>query len=99
MSATSHQIIAASQDADLRARVRALAAQQGLSGTDVDAAMSRLVGVSVPQGTGQTTLAAAYASAALTHRQAVEALPPVPGVNPAGVTDSLIVAALATLEE
>lgn len=90
-SPTSHQIIAAASDPDLRARARALAATlDGLTPTDIDTAMQRLVATPIIVAGQDTSVAATY-------DYALQTRPPAPGINPAAVTDQHLLAALQAI--
>lgn len=92
-TASSAAIIAARDDAHLKDRARALGASIGMTATEIDAAWDRLVTLPVDES-GTSSIATVYEYAAAQYALAVAALPPEPGVNPAGVTDAHILYAL-----
>lgn len=91
--ASSAAIIAARDDAHLKDRARALGASIGMTAMEVDAVWDQLVTRSVDES-GASSIATVYEYAAAQYAQALAALPPEPGVNPAGVTDAHILYAL-----
>lgn len=86
MTDTTAQHIAARNDADLRERLIAVAEQQQIPNAAgfVEQNLGRLVSADI----GGTTLTAVHAYASQVYRDAVAALPPKPGLNPAAVTDA-----------
>ncbi|WP_115728240.1 hypothetical protein [Actinomyces culturomici] len=90
---TSAAIIAARDNSDLKDRARALGATLGMTAVEVDAVWDRVVVADV-DNTGTSSIATVFEYAKLTYDQAVAALPPEPGVNPAAVTDTQILHAL-----
>lgn len=96
--ASINEIIAAKNDDLLVERLRVAAELEGIltQGAFTDQ-LTRLLGVPITVSGSETTLADVYAYAANVHSQAVSALPPPPGSNPAAVTDTHIQAALAAI--
>lgn len=85
-------LMAASTDTDLRARVRAAADARGLPLNWTDLHMGRLVATMIPADGEQTTIAHVYGYAVATYTPA-----PRPGENPAAVLDSMIFDAIDTI--
>lgn len=92
-TASSAAIIAARDDDHLKDRARALGASIGMTSMEVEAAWDRLVTLPVDES-GEASIATVYEYVAAQYAQALAALPPEPGVNPAGVTDAHILYAL-----
>lgn len=92
-TASSAAIIAARDDDHLKDRARALGASIGMTSMEVEAAWDRLVTLPVDES-GASSIATVYEYAAAQYAQALAALPPEPGVNPAAVTDAHILYAL-----
>ena len=86
-------MIAASTDTDLRARVRAAADARGLPLNWTDLHMGRLVATEIQSGGDQTTIANVYGYALATYTPT-----PRPGENPAAVLDSMIFDAIGTID-
>ena len=89
-------LIAASTDQDLRARVRAAAEARGLGPTWADQHMGQLVAATIPATypsggppAGETNIAAVYG-----YKLAHYAPAPRPGEDPAAVIDPMIWAAI-----
>lgn len=81
----------AAADADLLARITAAAAEAGVAAPQQWAEANALRIVSQLTASGATqTLADEYAYALSTRAQAIAALPPTPGANPAAVVDAHI---------
>ena len=93
---SSAALIAAAADTDLTARLIARGAALGLSQGSIEIAIRRLAAAPV-DGTGSNTIASVYEYAAATRDQAVAALPPAPGKNPAAVTDDYLDYALRSV--
>lgn len=91
MSMTSADIIGASRDDDLLARMVALGATLGLSQGEVEAARTRLA--AAPATDNGDTIASVHAYAVATYQPT-----PRPGENPAAVTDEHILHALRTIQ-
>ena len=92
-------LIAASTDTDLRARVRAAADARGLPLNWTDLHMGRLVAATIPATypsdgppAGETNIAAVYG-----YKLAHYAPAPRPGEDPAAVIDPMIWAAIDTI--
>lgn len=94
MSQTSAALIAAFADNDLYERIVALGATLKLTPQQIADARWKLV-IAPAAATGTDTIASVYAYALDVRNQAVAALPPMPGKNPAAVTDDQILHALA----
>lgn len=92
-TASSAAIIAARDNTHLKDRARALGASIGMTATEIEATWDRLVTMPVDDS-GTSSIATVYEYAAAQYAQALAALPPEPGVNPAGVTDAHILYAL-----
>lgn len=95
MTDTTAQHIAARDDQDLKARLIAVAEQAGIpnAASFVEQNLGKLVSIDI----GGTTLTAVHAYASQVYRDAVAALPPAPGLNPAAVTDAQLTDAVATV--
>lgn len=94
---SSSDLIAAAGDADLRARLVALLAASGHqtpAGT-VEQRIGQIVAQAI--STQGQSIADVHAYTAARRAQAVAALPPAPGADPAAVTDAQLRAALTTL--
>ncbi|WP_347042005.1 hypothetical protein [Brachybacterium nesterenkovii] len=91
MAQSSADIIGASRDDDLLARMIALGATIGLTQGEVEAARTRLA--AAPADDGGATIASVHAYAVATYNP-----PPRPGQNPAAVTDEQILHALRTIQ-
>lgn len=87
MTDTTAQHIAARDDQDLTARLIAAAEQAHIPNADGFVRMNagRLISTEIDGG---TTITAVHAYASSVYVDAVAALPPKPGVNPAAVTDA-----------
>ena len=85
-------LMAASTDTDLRARVRAAADARGLPLNWTDLHMGRLVATEIEAAGEQTSIADVYGYALATYTPA-----PRPGENPAAVLDSMIFDAIDTI--
>lgn len=85
MTVTSAQIIAASSDADLQRRLRAVAASMGIENPQgwVESRLDELA--AAPVNNNGETVGSVYEYALLTYEPA-----PRPGENPAAVTDDHI---------
>lgn len=94
---TSHDLIAASADADLKARIVAILAAEGhdTPAATVETRIGRIVAQQV--GDQGQTVADVHAYATSTREQAIAALPPRPGADPSSVTDDHLRAALTAL--
>lgn len=94
--ATTADHIAARSDPDLLARMIATAEQQAIpSATSwVQANMGQLLSIPVEQG---QTIADVHAYASNVRKQAVDALPALPGKDPAAVTDNHLETAIQAL--
>jgi hypothetical protein len=92
MTDTTAQHIAARDDADLTARLIAAAEQAHIPNADnfVATQKGRIISTEV----GGSTLTAVHAYAKNAYDEAVAALPPRPGLNPAAVTDEQLAAAV-----
>lgn len=93
MADTTAQHIAARADADLRARFVAVAEQSHIPEPEafVRANLGRLISTRIE---GDTTITAVHAYASVVYDEAVAALPPKPGLNPAAVTDAQLAQAV-----
>jgi len=93
MADTTAQHIAARNDANLAARLTAVAEQAQIPNAEtfVQMNMGRLVSAPIE---GDTTVTAVHAYAAEVYRVAVSELPPPPGLNPAAVTDAQLAEAV-----
>ena len=87
-------LMAASTDTDLRARVRAAADARGLPLNWTDLHMGRLVATEIVAGGEQTSIANVYGYALATYTPA-----PRPGENPAAVLDQMIFDAIDAITE
>jgi hypothetical protein len=87
MTDTTAQHIAAREDVDLRARLVAAAEQARIPNPEGFIWDNRGAIISTDIGDG-TTLTSVHAYASSVYEQAVAALPPKPGINPAAVTDA-----------
>lgn len=96
MSVPSAALIAAFADNDLYERIVALAAGFGITPDQVSGKRWPLV-IAPAAATGTDTIASVYQYALDTRNNAVAALPPSPGANPAAVTDAQIVYALSLI--
>ena len=85
---TTASVTAAARDDDLRTRLIAAAAMQGIDSPQqwVEARLHELA--AAPVDDGGSTVASVFEYAAETHKAAVAKLPPRPGVDPAIVTDT-----------
>ena len=86
-------LMAASTDTDLRARVRAAADARGLPLNWTDLHMGRLVATEIEAAGEQTSIADVYGYALATYKPT-----PRPGENPAAVLDSMIFDAIDTID-
>lgn len=93
MSVPSAALIAAFADNDLYERMVALGATLKMTPQQIADARWQLV-IAPAAATGTDTIASVYAYAMDVRNQAVAALPPLPGANPAAVTDDQILYAL-----
>lgn len=93
MTDTTAQHIAARNDKDLKERMVAAAEQAHIDNPElfVDQNIGKLISTPVE---GESTITTVHAYAADVRRQAVEALPPAPGLNPGAVTDVHLAAAI-----
>lgn len=93
---TTAQHIAARNDTDLRNRLVAAAEQAHIPNAQnfVDQNLGTLVATEVD---GQSTITTVHAYAADVRRQALEALPPLPGINPGAVTDAHLATAVSAV--
>lgn len=96
MADTTAQHIAARNDQDLADRLVAVAEQQQIpnAATFVEQNMGRLVSAPIE---GATTVTAVHAYASQVYQDAVAALPPKPGLNPAAVTDAQLADAVTAV--
>ena len=94
MSQTSAALIAAFADNDLYERIVALGAIYGITPDQIAASRWPIV-IAPAASTGTDTISSVYAYALDVRNQAVAALPPSPGANPAAVTDAQIIYALS----
>ncbi len=92
-SPSSASIIHATRDQDLLDRAKALGATLGMTAGEVEAEWDQLVTKPVDD-TGDNTIASVFEYAQSKYAEALAALPPKPGVNPAYVTDTHILHAL-----
>ena len=85
---TTASVTAAARDDDLRTRLIAAAAMQGIGSPQqwVEARLHELA--AAPVSEGSDTVASVYEYAASTYAAAVAKLPPKPGADPAIVTDT-----------
>ena len=97
MATTSNSILTAARDNDLRERLVAIAAREGIDNPQawVEARMWQLT--AVPVTDNGDTVASVYEYGAGEYAKAVAALPPAPGKNPAIVTDNLLAGAVKKL--
>jgi hypothetical protein len=95
MADTTAQHIAARNDSDLTARLVAVAEQAGIP--DASGFVAQNAGKLVATDIGGTTVTAVHAYASAVYRDAVAALPPKPGLNPAAVTDEQLAQAVAAV--
>ena len=93
MTDTTAQHIAARNDSDLKARLVAAAEQAHVDNpvSFVEQNMGKLISTPVD---GDTTITTVHAYAADVRRQALDTVPPPPGLNPAAVTDTHLAAAI-----
>lgn len=93
MTDTTTQHIAARDDQDLTARLIAAAEQAHIPNPEsfVEQNVGKLISTQIEGG---TTLTAVHAYASSVYWQAVAALPPKPGLNPAAVTDEQLTSAI-----
>lgn len=96
MTDTTAQHIAARDDEDLRARLIAVAEQAHIPNAEQFVMMNLGTLISTELQPG-TTITSVHAYAAEQYRQAVEALPPKPGINPATVTDSQLTSVISSV--
>jgi len=94
--ATTSQHIATRNDPDLLERFVAAAEQAGITSARswVEFNMGQLATVKVD---GEQTVADVYAYAMEVRQNAVNALPPLPGINPGAVTDAHLVSAISAV--
>lgn len=87
MTDTTAQHISARDDEDLTARLVAAAEQAHIPSAESFVRMNagRLISTEI---SGGTTITAVHAYASSVYADAVAALPPAPGLNPAAVTDA-----------
>ena len=95
MTDTTAQHIAARNDQDLRDRLVAVAEQAQVpnAASFVDQNLGKLVSADI----GGTTVTAVHAYASQVYQDAVAALPPKPGLNPAAVTDAQLADAVTAV--
>lgn len=93
MTDTTAQHIAARDDKDLRSRLVAAAEQAHIPNPEafVEANVGLLISTEIAPG---TTLTSVHAYASTVYGEAVAALPPKPGLNPAAVTDTQLAQAI-----
>ena len=93
MTDTTAQHIAARDDIDLVARLIAAAEQAHIPNPDsfVRTNVGKLISTQIGDG---STITAVHAYASTVYQQAVAALPPKPGANPAAVTDTQLTQAI-----
>jgi len=98
MTDTTAQHIATRNDPDLMDRLVAAAEQAHIPqpASFVQMNIGRLI--STPLN-GQETITTTYAYASEVRQQAVDALPPLPGVNPGAVTDTQLAQAIQAVWE
>lgn len=93
MTDTTAQHIAARNDEDLRERLVAEQQQIPNAAGFVEQNLGRLVSADI----SGTTPTAVHAYASQVYKDAVAALPPKPGLNPAAVTDAQLADAVTTV--
>lgn len=93
MADTTAQHIAARDDQDLMARLIASAEQAHIPNPEsfVRQNVGRLISTEI---VGGTTVTAVHAYASTVYAEALAALPPKPGLNPAAVTDNQLAEAV-----
>lgn len=98
MTDTTAQHMAARDDADLTARLIAAAEQAHIpdSAQFVRSNVGKLISTDIGSG---TTITAVYSYAAAVRADAVAALSPRPGLNPAAVTDEQLTQAIQAVWE
>lgn len=96
MTTSSHAILGVAQDHSLLSRAKALGAGMGLTPMEMDANALRLG--SLPVNADGDTVASVYEYAASRRQEALDAVPPPPGEDPAAVTDAHLVYALSRLQ-
>lgn len=87
-TATSTTIITAVQDHDLRQRAIAIAAQEGVPLPEAEIAQRIYELVTAPVDDQGNTVASVYEYAAAKREEAIAAIPPAPGADPAAITDA-----------
>lgn len=96
--ATINEILVAKNDADLTRRLQLANQLTGnMTEAEFQLALPKLLTVKIKIGADTTDLATVYTYANAVYTQAVKALPDVPGLNPAAVTDAHIQAAFEAL--
>jgi len=98
MTDTTAQHIAARDDQDLKSRLVAAAEQEHIPNAEswVNQNVGTLISTQIADG---STITAVHAYASTVYQEAVEALPPRPGVNPAAVTDTQLAQAIQAVWE
>lgn len=93
MTDTTAQHIAARDDVDLKARLVAAAEQAHVPNAEswVDQTVGTLISTDIGSG---STITSVHAYASTVYEQAMAALPPRPGENPAAVTDEQLAQAV-----
>lgn len=86
--AKSTTIIEAVQDHDLRQRAIAIAAQEGVLLPEAEIAQRIYELVTAPVDDQGNTIASVYEYAATRREEAIAAIPPAPGADPAAITDA-----------
>lgn len=96
MADTTAQHIAARDDQDLVNRLVAAAEQAHIPNPDsfVRQNVGRLISTTIDGG---STITAVHAYASTVYEEAVAALPPKPGLNPAAVTDTQLAQAITAV--
>lgn len=85
--ASSAAIMAAANDNDLKARAIAIAAREGVKLPEAEISSKIYEFVTSPVDAEGNTVSSVYEYAMTVRNQALESIPPLPGANPAAITD------------
>lgn len=98
MTDTTAQHIAARDDEDLVSRLVAIAEQAHIPepSSFVRTQVGRIISTDIGGG---TTITAVHAYASSVYQDAVDLLPPKPGINPAAVTDEQLMSAVTLVRD
>lgn len=99
MTDTTAQHIAARADKDLEARLVASAEQAGIPQAETFVQLNMGILVATRLNEAGDTITATHAYASGVRQSALDALPPLPGINPAAVTDEQLASAVSIVWE